>query len=62
MMYVLAGEKARALDWLERAYQTRDPSVTGACSPPSSGSAALGIVCSRGQGKFELLLDDVVIK
>jgi hypothetical protein len=28
MLYVLAGEKVQPLDWLERAYQTRDPSVT----------------------------------
>jgi tetratricopeptide (TPR) repeat protein len=27
MMYVLAGEKVQALDWLERAYQARDPNL-----------------------------------
>jgi Tfp pilus assembly protein PilF len=27
LMYVLAGEKVQALDWLERAYQARDPNV-----------------------------------
>ena len=26
-MYVLAGEKVQALDWLERAYEARDPGV-----------------------------------
>jgi Flp pilus assembly protein TadD len=26
-MYVLAGDKSRALDWLERAYQARDPNL-----------------------------------
>jgi TolB-like protein/Tfp pilus assembly protein PilF len=27
-LYVFAGEKVQALDWLERAYQARDPSLT----------------------------------
>ncbi len=27
MLYVLAGEKVQALDWLERAYQARDPNL-----------------------------------
>jgi hypothetical protein len=27
-LYVFAGEKGQALDWLERAYQTRDPNLT----------------------------------
>jgi hypothetical protein len=26
-MYVLAGERVLALDWLERAYQARDPNM-----------------------------------
>ncbi len=25
--YILAGEKLRALDWLERAYEARDPNL-----------------------------------
>jgi hypothetical protein len=26
-LYALAGEKVQALDWLERAYQARDPGL-----------------------------------
>jgi TolB-like protein/Tfp pilus assembly protein PilF len=32
-MYVLAGENVQALDWLERAYQARDPNLPGLRDP-----------------------------